>query len=257
MRSRPSMETSPPGKHRIPLRARRGPLHGRRLHLHASLAGVLLLAAAWVALFVTADPVFALGENAGIRLLVHVDDQFIPPAGEVTENPCEQLPGVSRADDLQVSYDADQDTVWAWVYLHRPQGMAVKGVGFGIQFEGVDVITSGTCADLVFQEPVTMGTWAESGSEIAFAWSGQSYVDKPLEPVAWFLLERLDRDGFFSLYPGGSDMSGAVGDTNHPPKRDEIWAYGGIGFGGTEGELPLTDPDGNPGSWGAIQVEIE
>ena len=90
MRSRPSMETSPPGKHRIPLRARRGPLHGRRLHLHASLAGVLLLAAAWVALFVTADPVFALGENAGIRLLVHVDDQFIPPAGEVTENPCEQ-----------------------------------------------------------------------------------------------------------------------------------------------------------------------
>ncbi len=217
----------------------------------------LLLAGLLTFSVVPLEAALGLGENAGIRLLLHVDEQLIPPRGQVTVNPCEHLPGVTRAEDLVVDCDADQDTVWAWVYLHRPQGMTVKGLGFGIQFEGVDVITSGTCADLVFQEPVTMGTWAESGSEIAFAWSGRTYMEGSLVPVGWFLLERLDRNAFFALYGGATDMSGAVGDTNHPSKTDEIWAYGSIGFGETRGELPLTDPQANPASWGAVRVEIE
>lgn len=259
MRSRASLHIGRRGAR--PRRSRAG-LHGTEareaMRGMGTVTGTLLgmLGALLVALG-SVCPADALGENAGIRLLLHVDDAFIPANGEVTTNPCEQLPGVTRAEQLRVDYDGDQDTVWAWVYLHRPPGMAVKGLGFGIQYEGVDVITSGTCADLVFQEPATMGTWADSGSEIAFAWSGQDYVDKPLEPIAWFLLERLDRDGFFSLYPGGSDMAGAVGDTNTPAKTDEIWAYGSLGFGETVGELPLTDPEGNPGSWGTIRVEIE
>jgi len=227
-------------------------------HLSRGL-GWLGLAAA---LLVFAGPVCsgtasAMGENGGVRLLLHVDDQFIPAGGTISEDPCEHRPGVTRPEDLVVNVPGEQDTVWAWVYLYHPLQMAVKGFGFGIDFDGVDVISSGSCTDLYFQEAETMGPWAESGSEIAFAWAGDKYVSSRLEPVAWFLLERLERDAFFALYKGGSHMSGAVGDTNNPPALDEIWAYGSIGFGEVEGEAPLPDLKQMPESWGVIRVEVE
>jgi len=199
----------------------------------------------------------AMGENGGVRLLLHVDDQFIPARGVVETDPCEHKPGITGPEDMVVNVTGDQDTVWAWVYLYHPREMVAKGFGFGIQFEGVDVINSGTCADIYFQETETMGPWAESGSEIAYAWAGDGYASGDLEPVAWFLLERLDRDAFFALYKGGSQMSGAVGDTNHPPALDEIWDYGSIGFGEMSGELPIPNENQLPESWGAIRVEVE
>lgn len=202
-------------------------------------------------------PACAMGDNGGVRLLLHVDDQFIPASGAVETDPCEHKPGITSPEDLVVNVTGDQDTVWAWVYLYHPLELVAKGFGFGIQLDGVNVISSGTCADIYFQDTETMGPWAESGSEIAYAWGGDKHISGNFEPVAWFLLERLDRDGFFALYKGGSQMSGAVGDTNHPPSLDEIWDYGSIGFGEVSGELPIPNPNQLPDSWGTIRVGIE
>ncbi len=228
-----------------PVRAGR-PLTAARLAVIIGLGCLVVLLAA--------KSVSSLGENGGVRMLLHVVEADIPAGAVITENPCETLPDVRSTDDLVVEYDGSADTVMVWAYLYHPRRMSVGGLGFGIRFEGVDVVTTGACAPRAHQDPERMGTWAESGAEIAFAWSRPDYPRGQLEPVAWFVIERLDRDGFFELFEGASPMAGAVADTNMPPKSDRLWEYGRIGFGEVPGGLPVPRPDEVPGSWGAVGI---
>lgn len=198
----------------------------------------------------------AIGDNGGIRLLIHVDEADLP-AGLVTSNPCDMLPPVTSVDDFVTEYDGEADTLWLWTYLAHPRWFDVKGVGFGIEYEGVNVISSGTCAPLMHQDGTRMGKWAQSGSEIAFAWTPDFYPIGYLAPVSWFLIERIDRNGFFKLTEGITSFTGEVGDTNQLPRTDKIWAYGKIGFGDEWGELPMPGDDEIPGAAGGIEISLQ
>jgi hypothetical protein len=200
----------------------------------------------------------SIGENGGIRLLLHVDEgAAIAPGARLTEDPCLSLPPVGAAEEFVVDYDGEADTVMVWVYLYHPRQMEVRGLGFGIDFEGVKVVTSGTCAPRIWQEEEKMGKWAQRGSEIAFAWDLEGYPTGQLAAVGWFVLERLDRDGFFRLFEGRSKMTGMVGDTNIPPKGNRFWGYGKVGFGSTPGELPIATEEETPRAWGAVQLGLQ
>lgn len=198
-----------------------------------------------------------MGSNGGSVLLLHCSGPQSYPGGKPTTDPCTNLPPVRDTDDLSTEYAEASDTVMVWVYLYNPCGFAVRGLGFGIRYEGVKVVTSGTCAELVYQDGGQMGTWAQSGSEIAFAWTPKSPVFTGyLRPVAWFLLARQERDGFFEVNGGRTSMSGAVADTSRVPLQDSFRAYGRIGFGASEGILPIEDPQKTAGSWGAVEIRI-
>lgn len=196
-----------------------------------------------------------MGGNGGARLLLHCAGPASYPGGKVAADPCLDLPLVRGAGDLVTEYAGAADTVMVWAYLYHPCRFAVKGVSFGIRYEGVRVLTSGTCADLVYQDPNTMGKWAQSGSDIAFAWKAESGGIRGLiAPVAWFLLARQQGDGFFEVTAGNSDMAGAVADTSTVPTEDPIFAFGRIGFGAMEGSYAIEEPEKVAGAWGAIAV---
>ncbi len=201
-------------------------------------------------------PVDAIGDNGGIRVLIHVDDTE-SPQGMVVSDPCDMLPPVTHVDDIVTEYGGEADTLWLWTYIAHPRWFDVKGVGFGIEYEGVRILTSGTCAPFVHQDGSRMGTWAESGSEIAFAWGPDDYPMGRLAPVSWFLIERIDRNGFFKLTEGITSMTGEVGDTNRIPHTDKIWAYGKIGFGDEWGELPMPAETEVPGAAGGIEISLQ
>jgi len=195
------------------------------------------------------------GGNAGVRLLLHCAGPASFPGGKPTEDPCGSVRAVGNTGELVTEYDGAADTVMVWAYLYHPCRFAVRGVGFGIRYEGVKIVTSGTCAQLVYQDGETMGTWAQSGSEIAFAWTPESPVfGGLLAPFAWFLLARERPDGYFEVSAGKSDMAGAVADTSRTPLTNSIYAYGRIGFGATEGVLPIEEPEKVAGAWGAVTI---
>jgi hypothetical protein len=200
--------------------------------------------------------VAAMGDNGGTRLLVHVDDAKLPQ-GMIALNPCDMLPPVSTIDDIVVEYTGDADTLWLWTYLAHPRWFDVKGVGFGIEYEGLRVITSGSCAPFVHQDGLQMGKWANTRSEIAFAWRPDDFPTGKLAPINWFLVERIDRDGFFKITEGTTSMTGEVGDTNRIPRTDKIWAYGKVGIGEEWGELPMPGEDEIPGAAGAVEISIQ
>jgi hypothetical protein len=199
----------------------------------------------------------SLGVNGGIRLLLHVEEADLPPGGIPTADPCARPPAIASVEDMVVEYDGPADTLMAWAYLYHPRGFAVRGMGFGILWDGIDVITSGSCAPQVFQDPDKMGAWAESGSEITFAWGLHVYPEGDLLPVAWFILAREKADAYFEVFSGNTPMAGAVADTNSPPRADPFWEYGRIGFGNMAGNLPIVDAASVPGAWGAVTIETQ
>ncbi len=203
-----------------------------------------------------ATRIMKMGGNGGVRLLLHCAGPASYPGGQVTVDPCQDLPPVRGTGDLVTEYDGAADTVMVWAYLYHPCRFAVQGVSFGIRYEGVKVVTSGTCADLVYQDGQSMGKWAQSGSDIAFAWTPDSGGLRGLmAPVAWFLLARLQPDGVFEATAGQSDMAGAVADTSKIPLEDPIFAFGRIGFGATEGSYSIEEPEKVAGAWGAVSIE--
>jgi len=220
----------------------------------AALAALALLLVAGGGQALAARPA-KMGGNGGARLLLHCAGPASHSGGEPAGDPCRELPLVRGPGDLVSEYDGAADTVMVWAYLYHPCRFAVMGVGFGIRYEGVQVITSGTCADLVYQDGESMGKWARSGSDIAFAWRPESGGIRGLiAPVAWFLVTRLQPDGFFEVTPGTSDMAGAVADTSVVPTEDAIFAYGRVGFGATEGLVTIEEPEKVAGAWGAVTV---
>jgi hypothetical protein len=196
-----------------------------------------------------------MGANGGVRLLLHVERFDFPPGG-ITEDPCGLLDPLTSLGDFVVDAEASADTVMVWAYFYHPRSMAVQGVGFGIEYEGVGFVCSGTCAKVVGQHPEIMGEWPVSGSEIAFAWLPDDFPVGRLAPVAWFVLAGEERDGYFRVTPGQSSMTGSVGDAGMPPRENRIWDYGQIGFGETAGELPVPVPEEIPGAWGALKVVV-
>ncbi len=233
-------------------------MHSRIKERCARLAvmGALLGALSWSAAADSpAAPLFNLGGNGGVRLLLHCEGAVSFPSGKPTEDPCASVRAVSNTSDFVTEYDGTADTVMVWAYLYHPCRFAVHGVGFGIQYEGVKVVTAGTCAQLIYQDGETMGKWAQSGSEIAFAWTPESSGFKGiLAPFAWFLLARTQPDAHFEVTAGKSDMAGAVADTSSVPLTNPIFAYGRIGFGETEGALPIEEPEKIAGAWGAVTI---
>jgi hypothetical protein len=202
-----------------------------------------------------ATEILNMGGNGGVRLLLHCAGPASFPGGMPAEDPCTVPPAVSSVSDLVTEYDAPSDTVMVWAYLYHPCRFAVRGVGLGLRYEGVKVLTSGTCADLVYQDGVSMGKWAQSGSEIAFAWRPESAVlEGILAPFAWFLLVREQPDAFFEACAGKTSMSGAVADTSTLPMSNPIFAYGRVGFGDTPGTLPIEEPEKVAGAWGAVTI---
>ncbi len=218
-------------------------------------ASALLLAVFVVLGLVPAPRAGVMGPNGGVRLLMHCEGPASYPGGAPRKDPCETRPDFKSTGDIRSEYDGEADTVMVWALLYNPCRFAVRGAGFGIRHEGVDVVTSGTCADLVYQDGEEMGTWAESGSEIAFAWTpAHTLTGGFLEPIAWFLLARLEPDGYFEVYSGRTPMAGAVADTNGIPNEDPIYEYGRVGFGSTPGLLPLEEPMKVAGTWGAAKI---
>ena len=217
-------------------------------------------AGAWgllaIVLLSPAAAIEKMGANAGIRVLLHVDLATDVDEGELTDDPCLSLPPVTRVEEFTVDYDGEADTVWVWVYLHHPGDLAVKAFGFAIDYEGVDVVTSGSCGRMVYQNEETMGKWADPGAEIAFSWTEEQYPNGKLAPVAWFLLNRTERNGYFAIRPGKTPMGNGVADTSKPTIQDAFWATGKIGFGDVPGELPIVLPGEVPGSHGAVGVGI-
>ncbi len=207
-------------------------------------------------LLFSGNSVFAMGDNGGVRLLLHVDERNIPE-GAITSDPCDALPPISSVDDLVVDYFGESDSVWIWTYLAHPAFFAVKAVGYSIDYQGVKILTSGTCSPFVMQQAETMGKWAESGSAIAFGWGPEGYPEGILEPVNWFFVERLEPDAYFRVYEGNHSMSGEVGDTNSVPCSDPIWKYGKIGFGEIQGELPMPGDGEIPGAAGGFQLSFQ
>ena len=205
-------------------------------------------------LILTGNSAFGMGENGGVRLLLHIAEPHSWPDGKVTEDPCLTKPLLRTANDLVTEYSGEADTVLVWVYLYHPRLFTVKAFGFGIEYSGIDVITSGSCLPLVWQDPETMGTWAESGSEIAFAATDEGHPEGFLEPVAWFVLARLTEDASFRLHAGQSTMSGQVAGVGMPPPADDFWDYGQIGFGKIKGENPIPGPDGIARTYGAVTI---
>lgn len=213
--------------------------------------GALLM----ISLLLVAGSTYGMGENGGVRLLLHIAGPYRAPGGTVTEDPCLTKPMLRMANDLVTQYTGDADTLLVWAFLYHPRIFTVKAFGFGIEYNGIDVLTSGSCAPLVWQDPETMGTWAESGSEIAFAWTNEWHPEGSLEPVAWFLLARLTPDATFGLHAGRSDMSGQVADTCQVPLADDFWDYGRIGFGKHKGQNPIPGPDGIARTNGAVAIQ--
>lgn len=226
---------------------------GRRLSLAAIGA---LGALSWsVAAEAPTTQLLNLGGNGGVRLLLHCAGPVTFPGGKPAEDPCGSVRAVGSTGDLVTEYDGAADTVMVWAYLYHPCRFAVRGVGFGIQYEGVKVVTAGTCAELIYQDGETMGKWAQSGSEIAFAWTPESAgFGGILAPFAWFLLAREQPDGYFEVSAGKSDMAGAVADTSMSPQTNPIYAYGRVGFGATEGARPIEEPEKVAGAWGAVTI---
>jgi hypothetical protein len=203
----------------------------------------------------SAGQLLEMGGNGGVRLLLHCAGPVHYPEGKPAEDPCLNPPILRSTQDFVTEYSDAADTVMVWAYLYHPCRFAVRGVGFGIRYEGIDVVTSGTCADLVYQDGEAMGKWAQSGSEIAFAWKGDNPgVIGILAPVAWFLLAREKSDGYFETWSGNTAFSGAVADTSALPLRDPIFAYGRVGFGATDGALPIEEPEKVAGAWGAVTI---
>ncbi|MCK4305571.1 MAG: hypothetical protein KAY24_15140 [Candidatus Eisenbacteria sp.] len=218
----------------------------------AAMVGVVLMLCV-----LAVAPALSMGQNGGIRLLLHVEEADIPSGGRVVDNPCLALPPITSAEDLVADYDGDADTVMVWVYLHHPRGFEVRGLGFGIEYEGLRVVTSGSCAPQIWQEEESMGKWAQSGSEIAFTWGYSDFPTGQLVALGWFVLAREECDAYFSVFEGTSGICGMVADTNTPPKRDYFWAYGKIGFGAIPGELPLAGPAEISNSWGAVTITAQ
>lgn len=196
-----------------------------------------------------------LGRNGGVRLLLHVEPYTIPDQGIVVD-PCTLHTPLTDVADFVTDHAGVGDTVMVWAYLHAPREMLVLGVGFAIEHAQVDFIVSGACAPMVAQDPETMGTWPESGSEIACVWMPAAPVTGHLAPVAWFVLSALDAQAYFRVGPGQSPFSGTVGDDGRPPRENRIWDFGMIGFGAHAGELPIPNPSAVAAAAGAIEVGL-
>ena len=216
----------------------------------------MLTAICLVGIVATTQSAAAMGDNGGIRLLLHVQEAHGYPGGRVLEDPCVSKPDVGSVHNMEIEYDGDADTLMVWAFLYHPREFSVMAAGFGIEYEGVEVITTGTCAPSIWQDPARMGRWADSGSASAFGWGIDPHPEGFLEPFVWFLLRRTERDGYFRTTKGRGPMPGEVTDTGKVPRIDPFWEFGSIGFGNTTGELPIPDVRETPGSWGAIEVEV-
>lgn len=200
-----------------------------------------------------------LGPNGGVRLLLHAE-KFHYPEGGITADPCTLFVPPINTDDFVVDWDVPSDTIIVWAYVYIPSELALCEVGFGIEYagDGFDFMSSGTCAQLVAQDPESMGRWANSGSEIAFAYVPDKCIKyKQLAPFAWFVMQTPQGDGFFRLTPGVSSYGGEVADTTTvPPRANRIWDFGQIGFGETPGKLPIVDEATVPRAWGAEAASL-
>ncbi|MFC1572993.1 hypothetical protein ACFL6M_05280 [Candidatus Eisenbacteria bacterium] len=219
-----------------------------RLQEHAGNRLVILILIC-AACAISAPAAHAMGQNPGVRLLVHIWDGPLPAGGVVVEDPCLQPPSVRSLDDIVVHYDGNADTVWVWVYLYHEREMNVRGVGYGIVHEGVDVVTSGVCAPMVWQDE-SMGDWAESGSEIIMTWGTAGAPNATLLPLGWFILRRTAKDGFLELFEGYTGKNTGAVDALIPPRTDMYSDFGRVGFGSERGLLAVPDPETIPGSWG-------
>ncbi|MBD3235718.1 MAG: hypothetical protein GF330_03345 [Candidatus Eisenbacteria bacterium] len=215
-------------------------------------AWLCLLLGLWVHAGAGAE---TLGRNGGVRLLLHVEPYEMPPGG-IQADPCTLLTPLTDVEQIVTEHAAIGDTVRVWAYLYTPREMLVRGVGFAIEYEGIDFIVSGACAPMIGQDPEIMGTWPESGSEIAAVWMPEAPRTGHLAPVAWFVLRALESDAYFGVGPGNSPFSGRVGDDNLPPRENRIWDYGRIGFGTRAGKLPIPDPRTLPSSGGAVEIRM-
>jgi hypothetical protein len=196
-----------------------------------------------------------VGRNGGVRLLLHVEP-YRMPVGGIRVDPCSLYVPLEEIAEFTTDHAALGDTVRVWAYVYAPREMALCGIGFAIEYEQIDFITSGACSPMVGQDPEVMGIWPESGSELACVWMQDDPLTGHLAPVAWFVLSALDERAYFAVGPGQSPFSGVVGDDSVPPRENRIWDYGSIGFGSRAGKLPVPDPNTMPGSSGAVEVSL-
>ncbi len=198
-----------------------------------------------------------MGINAGVRLLVHVEEYVSPPRGTAV-NPCEMMmPEVSSPDELEVSYDGDADTLIVWVYAFRQDGLHVAAMQFGIEYAGLDVLAFGQCKGGRALSLDKGPAWPQSGAEGVFGWFGTDVLEGPMEPLLWFVVARTQRDGYFgvrstTMIPPG----GIVASPGTIPSEDRIVAYGRVGIGSEPGTLPLPDRSFVPAAWGGCSVSI-
>ncbi len=179
------------------------------------LAGLVVLAAVAMA-----------GPNAGGTLIVHYPGLAYVPG---TTDYCGVAPLSSCAEAVSEIDGSGPSAIKVWkVYAAFVVGSSprLKGLSFGITYSGNVRIPAqgyGTCGDVEFPD----NTWPRSGTGDSVFWDNPQ--TGTLVECYWFAGYVIGGAGTFALGPNPS-LGGAFTDDSIPPKVDEIYAYGAMGF---------------------------